>query len=392
MAERAIEEFDDEDLSADLVMSVLAELPPEESLIWTGRPRSIRRIVVRTIPKALFGAFFITFTLCWMVGVSWGGLGERAKRRADPPFAPHNVAIAARVGLGMIPPGLYLLTWPLRTRSRLKRTGYALTDRRALIIEPSLLGQPRIRNYTSDKLRLMRLEEHENGTGDLVFECPSTWVGTSQTVGFLGIQDAREVEALIHEMLSPLGPARSDGPRPAAADPDPVMCLRKSYRLALSFRLLQFLFLAIGLLMACYILVNLGFFLAALVFEPKLFFARIPQLNHLDDPRVAASVVATAVTWLIVPAGFFYFALAFPIEITIGEDATVRFRSQLRTITIPIADIISISTLGWCDPNRFNAVVRHKGGKLTLVNQFDDFEDFLATLRELNPSVEIKGF
>jgi hypothetical protein len=37
-------------------------------------------------------------------------------------------------------------------------------------------------------------------------------------------------------------------------------------------------------------------------------------------------------------------------------------------------------------------VVRHKGGKLTLLNQFADFPDFLATLRELNPSVDLKGF
>jgi hypothetical protein len=42
--------------------------------------------------------------------------------------------------------------------------------------------------------------------------------------------------------------------------------------------------------------------------------------------------------------------------------------------------------------NRFQAVVRHKRGKLTLINHFSDFKDFLATVRELNPGVDIKGF
>lgn len=98
-------------------------------------------------------------------------------------------------------------------------------------------------------------------------------------------------------------------------------------------------------------------------------------------------LVAVLVSW-----NFFYFALAIPIEIRIDEEGVVRFRSRLRTVTIPAGDIRSITTGSWCDPNRFQAVVRHKGGKLTLINQFVDFRDFLANLRELNPSVEIKGF
>jgi hypothetical protein len=31
-------------------------------------------------------------------------------------------------------------------------------------------------------------------------------------------------------------------------------------------------------------------------------------------------------------------------------------------------------------------------GKLTLINHFSDFTDFLATVKDLNPSIEIKGF
>jgi hypothetical protein len=42
--------------------------------------------------------------------------------------------IAALAGLWMIPPGLYILFWPLRSWRKLRRTCYALTDRRAVII------------------------------------------------------------------------------------------------------------------------------------------------------------------------------------------------------------------------------------------------------------------
>ena len=84
--------------------------------------------------------------------------------------------------------------------------------------------------------------------------------------------------------------------------------------------------------------------------------------------------------------------LSAPIEASWPEDGTIDFRSRLRTVQVPAGDITSITTGTWYDPNRFQAVVRHKGGKLTLINQFADFQDFLATLRELNPAVEIKGF
>ncbi len=102
---------------------------------------------------------------------------------------------------------------------------------------------------------------------------------------------------------------------------------------------------------------------------------------------VVSVLVAVLVSW-----NFFHFALAIPIEVRIDEEGVVRFRSRLRTVTIPACDITSITTGAWFDPNRFQAVVRHKGGKLTLVNQFAGFRDFLAMLRELNPAVEIKGF
>jgi hypothetical protein len=85
-------------------------------------------------------------------------------------------------------------------------------------------------------------------------------------------------------------------------------------------------------------------------------------------------------------------AFGTPTEITVDGDGRVEFRSRLRTIVLEASNITSITTGEWYDPNRFHAVVRHKGGRLTLVNDFADFEDLLATLRDLNPAIQIKGF
>ena len=81
-----------------------------------------------------------------------------------------------------------------------------------------------------------------------------------------------------------------------------------------------------------------------------------------------------------------------PIEITIDEERTVSFRNWFQTRSIPAAEIISISTGGWRDSNSFLAQIRHKQGKIILVNSFPEFRDFLAVVKSLNRTVEIKGF
>lgn len=394
MSRRAIGDSVVDDLPDEPVMSILSALEAGEAILWTGRPRSLRRLVMRTVPKALFGLGFLAFTILWMAMVVQGEHNNWDKGRAVEPFEFHNVLIAKLVGLWMIPPGLGLLTWPLRTWTRLKGTCYALTDRRAIISEPGLLGRPRIRRYTADSLRLMRMEEHEEGTGDLIFESPPNRVGIARPVGFLGIEEAREVEKLVRRTL--FSPELSQSVSPVqAVHLDSAASGRKTYRLSPGIRLFQFVFLAAGLLTAICIIGNLVLFVDLLIFQPKFLFSLVAQMGLPGAGGTVGAIVAGVMSVLIavlVARNFFYFALAIPIEISIDEDRAIDFRSRLRTVTISAGDITSITTGAWYDPNRFQAVVRHKGGKLTLINQFADFRDFLATLRELNPSVDIKGF
>ena len=371
------------------------ELSPGENLNWTGRPGSVRRLVVHSVPQTLVGLAFVAFTLVWMVMVVQGGHNNWDRGQFVPPFAPHNLLIATLAGLWMIPPGIFVLIGPLRTWRRLKTTCYALTDRRAIVGERRLFGRLHCRSYAPAALRLMRLEEKPDDSGDLIFECISTWDGRARPVGFLAIDRAREVEALVRKTLLSGARPDIDSPGRAAAHPDLAIAVSQTYRIALAVRLFQFVALAAGLLAGFCLLGNLVLALFVLVFRPTLLFALVPQIEPFGVLGVAGSLAAGMGSLLacgIVVWGFFHIALAIPSEIAIDERGAIGFRSRLRTVTVQAGDILSIRTGGWFDPNRFQAVVRHKGGKLMLINQFPGFRDFLVTVRELNPAVEIKGF
>jgi hypothetical protein len=385
-----------DDNHGDQPALLLLELSPDERVIWSGRPRLVRRLVLQSVPKALIGLAFIAFTLFWMIAVISGGHNNWDKGQVVPPFAPHNVLIAAIAGLWMIPPGLYLLFWPLRSWRRLRRNCYALTDRRAVIVTPGFLDRSRTKSFTAEALPLMRFEEHPDGTGDLIFARPSNWAGLSEAVGFLGIDKAWDIEGLVRKTLITSAQRKTDSSAPFAVKKAPFPTVRKCYRLPLWIRLFQFVFLAAGALVAVCILADLVLVCAVLVVGPaRLLGPRPPGLGALRGAEIAAAIAAGLGSLLMggfVCAMFFHFALRIPIEITIDEERDVRFRGRLRTVTIPVSEIVMIRTGEWFDPNRFQAVVRHKRGKLTLINHFSNFTDFLATVKGLNPAIQINGF
>jgi hypothetical protein len=106
----------------------------------------------------------------------------------------------------------------------------------------------------------------------------------------------------------------------------------------------------------------------------------------------AGAVVGSLLAAGFVAGMFVHFALRIPIEITINEDQEIRFRARMRTVSIPVGDIVMIGTGRWFDPNHVRLDVVHNRGRLTMINRFSEFRDFLATVKDLNPSVEIKGY
>jgi len=122
-------------------------------------------------------------------------------------------------------------------------------------------------------------------------------------------------------------------------------------------RLFQFVFLGAGVLTTLCFLGNLVVGLAILIAQPQLIVdLLIPQREPFGALGFAGAIAAglgSLLACLVVSWMFFRFALALPIEITIDEDRGIRFRSRLRTVTIPVGEIVMIRTGGWFDPNRY---------------------------------------
>jgi hypothetical protein len=386
----------DESGRSDVSALAFLELSPGEPVHWMNRPRAVSRPVWQAAPKAFLGLAIITFVVFWMFMVIRGGHNGWEKGKHVPPFAPHNVLIAAVVGLSMIPPSFYVLSWPLRDWQRLSKTIYVLTDRRAIIIEPGVFGRTIAHSYDAKSLRLMRVVEYGEGSGDLIFENRSTWTGLTRTLGFLGIDDPRSVETMLRETLFSAKPRRKDEAVVSTAQMVSSTGTWKSYRLSLPIRLFQFVALAAGILSAVCLLADFALLIGFLVIRPVLSFQFAQRMvQEYGASGVAMGIVigvGSAIGYVFVLRVFFQFALFYPIEININYDRMITFRGRVRAIRVPIDDVVMIRTGGWLDPNRFNGVVHFKRGKQTFVNRFSDFKDFLATVKDQNPTIEIEGF
>lgn len=120
-----------------------------------------------------------------------------------------------------------------------------------------------------------------------------------------------------------------------------------------------------------------------LLFGP---FFLIAAWNSPEDDRIVGIVFGVAwsfgVLWLLI------WMLRLPRRIELHEHGLVVFQGPLRRLNIQASEISSIkpggSQLGFL-------VLKHSGGRLRLLNQFDGFHDFLTRLKESNPGIELRG-
>jgi hypothetical protein len=188
-------------LSARLESRLRDELEDGEHPIWTGQPRpwSFAR---RELTTFLFGIPFLGFALFWEASVL-GITGKSTSKQGS--MAPLFFRLW---GIPFILVGLYLVLTPLRERIKAARTAYVLTDRRALILEGSVLGAYTVRRYSRERLASMSRVQHGSGWGDLVFEEECRIVrgrGGERVVreprGFLGIREVQQVDRLVRQTL-----------------------------------------------------------------------------------------------------------------------------------------------------------------------------------------------
>lgn len=168
------------------------ELEPDENLLWTGTPDA-RRAMISSFAMWLLAVPWTAFSLNSMWSAS--GMG----RVAWPPSGlPPNFGFVL-FNVPFIFIGFAMLLTPLWTFRQTKRTTYAITDRRVLIIETGKTKT--VRSWSGKDIGEIKPVEREGGSGHLAFapRVSTDSEGSKQTTEtkFIDIPDVRSVDNLL---------------------------------------------------------------------------------------------------------------------------------------------------------------------------------------------------
>ncbi|HKQ57467.1 MAG TPA: hypothetical protein VJY35_06335 [Candidatus Eisenbacteria bacterium] len=171
----------------------LGQMNPGERLLWSGCPTP-GAAALGALPATLFGIPFTAFALFWIWGASQG------IEKAPGPFKFFPL-----FGIPFLCVGLGMLLAPLWAWLGARRTVYAVTERRALIITGN--GSRTVRSYSGQDIGEITRVEAADGRGTVYF-AQRSWTNSrgferSTRIGFIGIPEVRRVEQLIRDHLQP---------------------------------------------------------------------------------------------------------------------------------------------------------------------------------------------
>lgn len=182
-------------IDPNLRSQISPELEHGEKLLWVGQPTPFR--VLMQAPEELFGAL-VAVVLMGVIFTIFLPLSGAAVMSRQPPFAFFLVIFLVIMAAS--------LTRPLYEYFVARRTVYAMTDQRALIIKPGWNGQSVNSYYQIEHIERRNLA---NERGDLIFAHePYSQRGRYgyrsrvRKIGFFGIDQPREVERLLVENLT----------------------------------------------------------------------------------------------------------------------------------------------------------------------------------------------
>ena len=108
----------------------------------------------------------------------------------------------------------------------------------------------------------------------------------------------------------------------------------------------------------------------------------------LVQPEAPGALRLIGIVWFGVLAWIWYFYLRIPVAITWRDEGVLEFKSPIRTIEVPVAEIIAIKSL----PLSWGFIrITYKGGSLRLINQITGLYELIGAVKAANPLVEIKG-
>lgn len=197
-------------IPSDVMYKVEAELLEGEDLLWVGQPNPMSAMIgphfLRDLtPLVMIGIFMLFF------------------------FSVAAIPFSEMPGPGFI---FYLIplfmvsttVWPFLSRYfTATRSTYALTSRRALILEGN-----NVKSYGPDDVEFIQRNMRGEDSGDLLFANKiSTYRSNNRTrikttpIGFLGIDNVRRVEAIMLETFRDDDPRKEKSKRDFQDDNDP---------------------------------------------------------------------------------------------------------------------------------------------------------------------------
>lgn len=172
------------------------ELEPDEEVAWRGQPRP-RLFVGQDAPQVLFGFMVLISALVLLV------VGARLTNFPGQGLSA-SFPISSLLGVAFLLGGVVVLGTTFLGGMRLRRTAYAITDRRVILLED---GRKRIvRSFTPSQFDEIQRTEHADGTGDLILT-RRRWSdprgrAQSEAVALLGVQEPQRVERLLRALAA----------------------------------------------------------------------------------------------------------------------------------------------------------------------------------------------
>lgn len=200
----------------ELMKQVAEELSRGEVLHFACRP-CLKIAKMQGVVGAVFGAVFALIGLIVLIVFVSGAM------KGIPVFAYLVPVLFILVGLGIA------VFAPIAKIRQAKKGWYAVTDRRAIVFHIGLWGSSgHAEDYPPAAVRKMWIKKSfwVKGAGDLVFRTEvthhtrterdshgrtrTTHSTSTQHFGFLGVEDVKDIETLLHEILLAGGRSRDD--------------------------------------------------------------------------------------------------------------------------------------------------------------------------------------
>ena len=191
---KPMSDFPNTQIPENLRELVNAQLMDDETIQWIDQPIPFYFSVGSAIAFG-FGLYITVFMIFFVCMIAFEPIHGTV-------FAPF-ILIFVYLLLG-----LFLLSFPLRTRRKTTRTVYALTNLRAIIVQGAFSGFNITSYYPADFVDMF-CKQKANGTGNLCFrnEVWGSLVRIRQ--GFFNIRNVVKVERMLQELKRTKSPEQT---------------------------------------------------------------------------------------------------------------------------------------------------------------------------------------